>query len=106
MGLNDMNSFANKVGLVSGFGWDQIEIKNVEVEGHGSIDVEEGISSGKMLKAKARILANNDCQKHFTYTILDSHICANIIELDEKEAQGVCSVCSYRRIYSRTGSII
>ena len=92
LGLNAKNSLATKEAMIAGFGWDKVEIKTVEMEHVGKFQTEEGSSSGKLLKAKARILANNVCQRYFVSTFLDSQLCANIVEHDKKVDQGVYTV--------------
>ena len=76
-GSRPYNSFASKEAMVSWFGWNNDK---------------ETYSSGKLLKAKAKIVPNDHCQRKFTSPIQDSQLCANIVEHDKDVIQGVCIV--------------
>ena len=90
--LDRYNSFARKEAVVSGFGWIHVEIKRAKDENGDEYEYEDGYSYGELLKAKAGILSNIYCQRYYNFTIVDSEICAMIVQHDGVETQGICTV--------------
>ena len=92
-GLNDSNSFAEQEAIITGFGWDKVQIK---IDFWGDLGIfnvsTDGSSTGKLMKAKAKIVSSDICEMIVSHPVEDSQLCASIVEHGKDVTQGVCNV--------------
>ncbi|XP_058796463.1 uncharacterized protein LOC131667208 [Phymastichus coffea] len=90
--LTCMNSYVDTEPLISGFGWDEVTLIPHQTADNKTKYEEDGTAKGKLLKAKALVIANSECQIFYKkYVIHDSQICAKLIQHPVNVHQGVCS---------------
>lgn len=84
----EYDTYEGKAAVFAGFGYDYIE-EYVDEKGFTR---DRGNSSGQLHKARVQVVNNTVCRQGYTAPVLDSQICARIVEHDDGTPQGPCSV--------------
>lgn len=84
---DNRTTYDGESALVSGFGWNWIKLK---VDPLTRVPSEVGDTDNLLHYARADVVNRTACQKVYTKTISDQHLCAQIARDDQID--GVCNV--------------
>lgn len=88
-------TYDGKKAIISGFG-----VNEVDVIVNPKLGIREETNSksyDKMRFAEANIISHEECQQYYKYVkVTKNHICAAVVQRNEDQPEGVCSVsCFY-----------
>lgn len=85
-------TYEGKKAIVSGFGLNKVDV--IVNPFSGEYDEVNGRRYNKMRYAKAEVMSYDDCQDIFgaVLPIDKTHLCAALVQHDEYQPEGVCSV--------------